>query len=62
MKELKDSEVEPSLEMLIQKWLEIIFDLENKKTDFYNKYKTAVGEWLVSQKDTALVCYLHIYD
>lgn len=57
MMDLKNSETEPSLDTLVQQWLEKIFDLENSKSDFLRKYEIAVNEWLVSQRNTALVCY-----
>lgn len=55
MKAIEKSENEPSLEYLIQQWLERTPGLEASGFDFWSKYKAAVNEWLDSMKESAQV-------
>ncbi|XP_054262119.1 tryptophan 2,3-dioxygenase [Macrosteles quadrilineatus] len=54
MKAIERSEKEPSLEQLIQMWLERTPGLEVNGFDFWSKYKRAVEEWLEGQKFAAM--------
>lgn len=60
IKAIERSECEPSLEQLIQNWLERTPGLEENGFNFWSKYKRAVDEWLESQRFEAMVSYLNL--